>query len=380
MDPVLDAVLAAGPDGAPFALATVVATWSSAPRGPGARMLVRTDGTAVGSLTGGCVEADVHARALEVLDGGSAQLVRYGVSDDDAGAVGLTCGGTVDVFVQRVDDVGALRVFSRSVGDGVPVALATVVAHDDGPAGAAVVVGRDGVLAGSTGSTRLDDALAHDAAGLLAVGRTEELTYGDDGSRQGVGIRVLVEVVAAPPRLIIAGVTDFAAATATLAGFLGYRVTLCDARAAFATHERFPDVHEVVVDRPDHYLTAELAQGRVDAKTVVLVLTHEPRFDEPLLEVALEADLAFVGAMGSRRTHAHRLRRLRDRGVSAQALARMRSPLGLDLGGRTPRETALSVLAEVVAAREGGSGAPLTSTAGPLHRNEPWGAAPEASR
>jgi len=372
MDPVLDAMLAgspAGPTAAPFALATVVATWSSAPRGPGARMLVRADGTAVGSLTGGCVEADVHARALEVLGDGVPQLVRYGVSDDAAGAVGLTCGGTVEVLVQRVDDAAVLRAFARRVADGDPAALATVVAHDGGVTGASVAVDPAGLVAGGTGSARLDDALAHDAAALVAAGRTEELTYGADGSRQGAGVRVLVDVAAPPPRMIVAGVTDFAAAVTSLAGFLGYRVTLCDARPAFATRERFPDAHEIVVDRPDRYLAAELAAGRADGRTAVLVLTHDPKFDEPLLEVALGADLAFVGAMGSRRTHADRLDRLRDRGVPPEALARLRSPVGLDLGGRSPRETALSVLAEVVAVRARGTGAPLTATAGPLHHD-----------
>ncbi|ACQ79944.1 protein of unknown function DUF182 [Beutenbergia cavernae DSM 12333] len=364
----MDAVLAAVAEGAePFALATVVATWSSAPRGVGARMLVRSDSSVLGSLTGGCVEADVHARAVEVLDSGVPQLVRYGVSDEDAGAVGLTCGGTVEIFLQRVRDAEPLRAFAQRVADGVPVAFATVVAHDGGTPGASVAVGPEGLLAGGTGSDRLDSALAHDAASLVAAGRTAELTYGLDGSRQGVGIRVLVDVVAPSPRLIVAGVTDFAAAVTTLGAFLGFRVTLCDARATFATRERFADAHEIAVDWPHRYLAAELGAGRVDGRTVVVVLTHDPKFDEPLLEVALAADLAFVGAMGSRRTHADRLARLRARGVPQEALARLRSPVGLDLGGRSPRETALSIMAEVVAVRSRGSGAPLSGTAGPLH-------------
>ncbi|CAM3376423.1 XdhC family protein [Occultella aeris] len=379
---VLDAIAS---EREPFALATVVSTWSSAPRESGARMLVRSDGSVVGSVSGGCVEGDVYALAGEVLADGAPRLVRYGVSDEVAGAVGLTCGGTIEVLVQRVEPgdgsapagdadaaAAALTAFAAAVAAGRATALATVVDGAEGAVtsqGAVLSVDDVGRASGATGSVWLDAALAADAAAVLETGRTAELTYGVDGSRQGVGIRVLVDVVAPPPRLIVAGVTDFAAAVVSMARFLGFEVTLCDARSAFATRARFPDAHEVVIDWPHRYLAGEQAAGRVDARTVVLVLTHDPKFDEPLLEVALGADVGFVGAMGSRRTHADRLERLRERGLDEQALSRLHSPVGLDLAGRSPRETAVSIMSHVVAARAGGSGRPLAELSGPIHRD-----------
>lgn len=362
MDPVLAALETAE---APFALATVASTWSSAPRGVGARMLVRADGSTLGSVSGGCVEGDVHARALQVLDGGPALLQRYGVSDGDAFAVGLMCGGTIEVLVQRIDDVAPLRAFAAAVAAHEPVALASVLsgAHT----GAQLVVGRDGEALGGTGFERLDASLRADVRAVLATGRTTELSYGTDGSRQGVGVRVLVDVVAPPPRLIVAGVTDFAVAIAELGTYLGYRVTVCDARSVFATAERFPHADEIVVDWPHRYLAGEIETGAVDARTVLLVCSHDPKFDEPVLEVALPAGLGFVGAMGSRRTHEQRLERLRQRGIDEAALATLRSPVGLDLGGRSPRETAMSILAEVVATFGGGTGRPISMLDGPLH-------------
>ncbi|TDE95896.1 XdhC/CoxI family protein [Occultella glacieicola] len=381
MDAVLEAI---GREREPFAFVTVVSTWSSAPRERGARMIVRRDGSVVGSISGGCVEGDVHALAGEVLDDAVPRLVQYGVNDELAGAVGLTCGGTIEVLVQRVDpgratgpadvdgDASALTAFARTAADGRATALATVVECAEGAVarrGGLLSVDDLGHASGATGSTRLDAALAADAAAVLRTGRAEELTYGLDGSRQGVGIRVLVDVLAPPPRLIVAGVTDFAAAVVSMARFLGFDVTVCDARSVFATSARFPDAHEIVIDWPHRYLAAELTAGRVDADTVVLVLTHDPKFDEPLLEVALSADLGFVGAMGSRRTHADRLERLRERGLDEHALARLHSPVGLDLAGRSPRETALSIMSHVVSVRAGGSGLPLAELTGPIHRD-----------
>jgi len=361
-DPVLAALETQQP---PFALATVVSTWSSAPRGVGARMLVREDGSTLGSVSGGCVESDVHALAEQTLAGAPPVLQRYGVSDDDALAVGLMCGGTIEVLVHRVTDPEPLRAFAAAVAAHRPVALASVLTGEH--TGAMLVVTPEGEPLGGTGFERLDASLVTDARAVLATGRTDELTYGTDGSRQGVGVRVLVDVVAPPPRLIVAGVTDFAVAIAELGGYLGFRVTVCDARSTFATAERFPHADEIVVEWPHRYLAAEIEAGRVDSRTVLLVCSHDPKFDEPVLEVALPANLGFVGAMGSRRTHDQRLERLRQRGIDEEALAALRSPVGLDLGGRSPRETALSILAEVVAASAGGTGRPLADLSGPLH-------------
>jgi xanthine dehydrogenase accessory factor len=216
---------------------------------------------------------------------------------------------------------------------------------------------------GSLGSARLDDAVRDDVRGLLAAGRTTLVTYGPDGGRRGEGLGIFVESFAPPPRLIVFGAIDFAAAVARIGTFLGMRVTVCDARPVFATTSRFPEAHEVVVEWPHRYL----ARTAVDDRTVVCVLTHDPKFDVPLLEVALRGPAAYVGAMGSRRTHADRLERLRENGVSEVELSRLSSPIGLDLGARTPEETALSIAAEITALRWGGSGRRLQDTTGRIH-------------
>ncbi|MEV4656342.1 XdhC/CoxI family protein [Micromonospora sp. NPDC049301] len=367
--------------GEAVALATVVATWRSAPQPPGAAMLVAADGTVTGSVSGGCVEADLYERARHVLDTGTPELTRYGISDDTAYAVGLTCGGVLDVFVERIDGGGLaeLAAVDAARRSGQPVAVVTCVAADAGdppgavPADPAGRLGRRLVLtgervSGSLGDDRLDAAATADALGLLAAGHSGVLRYGYHGQRRGSGLSLFVATYATPPRMIVFGAIDFAAAVARIGAFLGYRVTVCDARPVFATTPRFPEADEVVVQWPHRYLGAELDAGRVDGRTVVCVLTHDPKFDVPLLALALRHRLAYVGAMGSRRTHDERHKLLREAGLSAEQLARLASPIGLDLGGRTPEETAVSVAAQIVAGRWGGTGRPLTALAGPIHR------------
>jgi xanthine dehydrogenase accessory factor len=380
--------------GESVAVGTVVATFESAPRPPGAVMLVGPDGEAVGSVSGGCVEGAVYQLGEEVLESGEPVLQRYGVSDESAFAVGLTCGGIIDIFVERINQTSHpwLAEIAEDIDAGRPVAVATVVAHPD-PArlGRRLVVrpleepapGADGESAGrghvgspgsergtvgSLGSERADDAVADDARGLLAAGRTETLEYGPDGQRRGEGMRVFVSSYAPVPRLLVFGAIDFAAAVAKLGAFLGYRVTVCDARGVFATSSRFPSADEVVVDWPHRYLEAEATAGRIDGRTVICVLTHDPKFDVPLLEVALRLpELAYVGAMGSRRTHDDRLKRLREAGLTEPELARLASPIGLDLGARTPEETAVSIAAEIIALRWKGTGTRLSTQPGPIH-------------
>ncbi len=370
-------------------MGTVVATFRSAPRPPGASMLVGPDGSAVGSVSGGCVEGAVYDLAQEVVATGVPVLRRYGVSDDDAFAVGLTCGGILDVYVEKVDrsTFPGLGGVVADIADGTPVAVATVVEHPDPDrVGSRLVVrpdddagvgaiadtgpGRPGAATtdGTLGSARIDDAVRDDALGLLAAGHHATLTYGPDGERRGEGQRVFVWAFAPRPRMLVFGAIDFAAAVARVGQFLGYRVTVCDARPVFATHSRFPEADEVVVDWPHRYLAAEQQAGRIDARTVVTVLTHDPKFDVPLLAEALRLpEVAFVGAMGSRRTHDDRLARLREAGLTDADLARLSSPIGLDLGARTPEETAVSIAAEIVARRWGGSGEPLARTDGRIH-------------
>lgn len=374
MREVLDDLLRWWQEDKPVGMATVVATWKSAPRQPGATMLVGPDGTAVGSVSGGCVEGAVYELATETVADGTPRLQRYGVSDDDAFSVGLTCGGTIELFVERVDRESFpwLGRVAEAIDKGAPVAVLTCIEGPPERLGRHLVIGpatKDGrgEREGTLGSARLDDAATDDGRGLLAAGRTGVLHYGPDGQRRGSGLSVLVRSYAPRPRMIVFGAIDFAAAVARIGAFLGYHVTVCDARPVFATSKRFPQADEVVVDWPHRYLTAEVEAGRIDERTVVCVLTHDPKFDVPVLRVALDLPVAYVGAMGSRRTHDDRMARLREAGVSEEALARLSSPIGLDLGARTPEETAVSIAAEIVASRWGGRGVRLSETSGRIH-------------
>jgi len=370
MRDVMDELFRRWSAGERVGLGTVVATFHSAPREPGSSMLVAPDGTVTGSVSGGCVEGAVYELAREKIGVGGSVLQRYGVSDDDAFAVGLTCGGILDVYVESVDrdSFPELGDIVGSVRGGQPVAVAKVVEHPDGAwVGRYLVVWPDRVV-GRIGSARADDAVADDARGLLAAGRSATVRYGPDGQRRGEGMTVFVNSFEPPPRMLVFGAIDFAAAMARLGSYLGYVVTVCDARGVFATATRFPFADEVVVEWPHRYLAGEAAAGRVDGRTVVTVLTHDPKFDVPLLEVALRLDVGYVGAMGSRRTHEDRLARLREVGVSEVELAGLASPIGLDLGARTPEETAVSIAAEMIALRWGGRGVRLGSITGRIHR------------
>ncbi|WP_347355011.1 XdhC/CoxI family protein, partial [Intrasporangium sp.] len=358
------------------------------------------------------------------------------VSDDDAFAVGLTCGGIMDVFVEKVSKqtYPELGQVAADIEAGRPVAVATVVEHpdpawlgrrlvihpedaeedegDDTPPidsailpidsatlpidSAAVPIdsatlpiesaasgigsaasGNTRAPAGSAayagmtlGSPRADAAVLDDARGMLAQGSTGLLTYGPDGERRGEGMRVFVASYAPRPRMLVFGAIDFAAAVAKVGSFLGYYVTVCDARPVFATKSRFPVADEVIVRWPHEYLREEVDAGRIDPRTVICVLTHDPKFDVPVLEIALRLpEVAYIGAMGSRRTHADRLDRLREAGLTEDELARMHSPVGLDLGARTPEETAISIAAEIILDRWGGRGQRLGGLAGPIHHH-----------
>ncbi|MFD0624109.1 XdhC family protein [Streptomyces sanglieri] len=354
--------------GREFAVATVVAVGGSAPRQPGAALAVDRDGTAIGSVSGGCVEGAVYELCEQALTDGAAVRERFGYSDEDAFAVGLTCGGVIDILVTpvRADDP-ARAVFAAALAAAARGTAAALARITDGPAellGRALLVRPDGSYEGGLGGhPELDRTAAADARAMLDTGRTGPVTIGTDGSRCGRPITLLVESSVPPPRMIVFGAIDFASALVRAGKFLGYHVTLCDARPVFATKARFPEADELVVDWPHRYLS----ETEVDARTVLCVLTHDAKFDVPLLELALKLPVAYVGAMGSRRTHLERNDRLRDVGVTELELARLHSPIGLDLGARTPEETALSIAAEIVADRRGGSGVPLKGAHTPIH-------------
>ncbi|MFD0210445.1 XdhC family protein [Streptomyces hirsutus] len=362
-------------EGREFAVATVVSVSGSAPRGPGAALAVDRDGTVIGSVSGGCVEGAVHELCLEALADGGTRVQRFGYSDEDAFAVGLTCGGIIDIRVTPVDAHAPAREVLRAalsmVVRGEPVALARIVRGPAEMLGGVLLVRPDGSYEGRlAGRPELDRTAAAEARALLDGGRTGTVGVSADGSRCPGGVTLFVETSQPPPRMIVFGAVDFAAALVRAGKFLGYHVTVCDARPVFATRARFPGADEIVVDWPHRYLRTAVTDGR----TVLCVLTHDAKFDVPLLTEALAMPVAFVGAMGSRRTHADRQRRLREAGVGERELARLRSPIGLDLGARTPEETALSIAAEIVATLRGGTGAPLTGLRTPIHHEERAGA------
>jgi xanthine dehydrogenase accessory factor len=348
-----------------FGLATVVRTFSSAPREPGAAMAVSAAGEVVGSVSGGCVEGAVYELATQVTASGTPVLQRYGISDDDAFAVGLTCGGIIDIFVEPAsrERFAYLGEIADDVRQGIPVAVATVI-EGPGIAGARRIIWEGQRTAGTLGAgDRLDAAVDDDARGMLAQGLTGVRRYGPEGERRRDELAIFVQSFAPAPRMLVFGAIDFAAAVAKAGKFLGYRVTVCDARPVFATKSRFPDADEVITDWPHRYLSG----STTDQRTVICVLTHDPKFDVPLLEVALRRPAAYIGAMGSRRTHDDRLKRLREAGLTEEELARLRSPIGLDLGARTPEETAIAIAAELIQLRWGGTGQPLTATTGRIH-------------
>ncbi|MGW0948039.1 XdhC family protein [Streptomyces sp. NPDC002623] len=362
-------------EGRPFALATVVEVTGSAPLPPGTALAVDSDGTAVGSVSGGCVEAAVYDLCQELLaHGGPPARARFGYSDDDAFAIGLTCGGEIDVLVQRVDPAAEPALVSAlgAVAAGRASAVAHVV---DGPGelvGRVLHVPDEGGHDGTLGEESEDRAVVAHARARLRTGRTALIEVGGvDGVPESPGygtcprrLGVLVHVHASRPRMLIFGAVDFAAALAQAGSFLGYRVTVCDARPVFATAARFPHADEVVTDWPHRYLAAT----EVDARTAVCVLTHDAKFDIPLLRLALTLPVGYIGAMGSRRTHERRIDLLREAGVPEERLGRLNSPIGLALGARTPQETAVSITAEIIARANHHTGLPLSQSTGPIHR------------
>nr|WP_168530765.1 XdhC/CoxI family protein [Streptomyces sp. RPA4-2]QIY65198.1 XdhC/CoxI family protein [Streptomyces sp. RPA4-2] len=356
--------------GRDFAVATVVAVGGSAPRQPGAALAVDTDGTAIGSVSGGCVEGAVYELCRQALEDGESVLERFGYSDEDAFAVGLTCGGVIDILVTPVRAGGRAREVVAAALDaavkGEAAALARIVSGPAELVGRALLVRPDGSYEGGLGAhPELDRTVVGEAGAFLDAGRTGTLEIGEQGSRCGAPLTVLVESSVPPPRMIVFGAIDFASALVRIGKFLGYHVTVCDARPVFATAGRFPDADEIVVEWPHRYLE----RAQVDARTVLCVLTHDAKFDVPLLRLALRLPVAYVGAMGSRRTHLDRNQRLREVGVTELELARLRSPIGLDLGARTPEETALSIASEIVVSKRGGSGVSLTGAHTPIHHD-----------
>jgi xanthine dehydrogenase accessory factor len=350
--------------------ATLIDTVGSAPLDPGAEMVFDDRGSIEGSVTGGCVEGALFDEAQAVLAGGPARVLRYGISDEDAATVGLMCGGAVQVFVHELteDAHEPLEAARRAIDSGEPAAVATLL--DGDTAGCKLAIVEGGAIGSLRGTDLLDQSVERDAVGLLGQGQTVVRRYGGGGQELGDDLRVYVQSFATPPSMVIFGAIDYSVAVARAARELGYRVTICDARAPFVQSPRFSAVADVVVDWPNRFLDGR----RLDERDVVLVFTHDPKFDEPALIAALATDAGYIGALGSRRTQQQRLERLREAGVDEDGLTRIAAPCGLDIGARTPAETAVSILAEVIAERTGRRGGRLSEEDVPIHpRGAPIG-------
>jgi xanthine dehydrogenase accessory factor len=365
MKELLDTLSAWQREGVEAGRAVVVRTFGSAPRPEGAVLLHATDGRIAGSVSGGCVEGAAAEEIERARATGRARVIRYGISDEQAWDVGLACGGTIDVLVEPAVPSAAVAAATASLGaGGHGAAVVTPLPGDSPPAefgqhtpgvGATpepeLVVHDDGRLEGTLGDRALDAALVDAAAEALRRGQSRTVELG--------GRSLFVEAFPVRPRLVVVGAVEVARSLVRLAKELGFETVVVDGRASFATPERFPDVDRLVVGWPDE-IADEIGLGPNDA---VAVLTHDVKFDEPAIIEALRRGCRYVGAVGSRKTQADRRQRLRDAGVTDAELARLRGPVGLDLGGRQPPETALAILAEVVAERYGGSGAPMVERA-----------------
>ncbi len=351
-------------EGRRFIQALLVEVEGSAPLPAGAMMLIDELGSIEGSITGGCVEAAVVEEAEALLSGATGtKLLRYGLSDELAGTVGLTCGGIVNVFVCQPEGQAAEveQIALSAHADGRPVAIATLLDGDGAGARLAVI---DGEVIGTLGRSGLMDRnVVREAQGLLEEGKTTVRGFGSDGAPLGDELRVHIRSFAPPPRMFVFGAIDFSAALAPFAAQIGYEVTIGDARDRFARSARFSSAAHVVIGWPQEVMR-DVELGPRDA---VLVFTHDPKFDEPALLVALRTDAGYIGALGSRKTAADREARLRRAGATDADISRIHAPCGLDIGSRTSEETAVSVLAEIIAVRASRVGVPLRETSGPIH-------------
>jgi xanthine dehydrogenase accessory factor len=343
-------------EGVELGRAVVVRSFGSAPRPEGATLVGTADGRLAGSISGGCVEGAAFEEIQRARRDGVSRVIRYGISDEQAWDVGMACGGTIDVLIEPFLRPEVLDAAGGNGGVVVAIPLpadAPPPEHGPHPRGAgeppaeAFLVHEDGTMTGSTGDAELDATVAAGARNILMRGGSCTVAA---GRRQA-----FLEGFPATPRLVVVGAVQAAISLVRFAHELGYETVVIDGRASFATQERFPDVGSLIVGWPDE-VADQIALGPSDA---VAVVTHDAKFDEPAIAEALRRGCRYVGAVGSRKTQAERRSRLIALGLSEADIARLRGPIGLDLGGRAPVETALSIMAEIVAERYGGSGAPL---------------------
>ena len=354
-------------EGRRVAAGTLVAVDGSSPLDVGASVYIDADGTIEGSVTGGCVESAVAQEAMAILEEQRPpRLVTYGISDELAGTVGLMCGGIVHIFIHelRGDARDATLAALGAIREARPAALATLLEGES--AGSKLYVDAEGTVGGLGAGPLLERNVTEEARGLTTQGRSLIREYGPDGASLGGGLPVHVAAFAEPPRMVIFGAIDFASALAPLAKALGYRVTIADPRRAFLDSPRFGSVAQTLPAWPEDAL-AELPP--LGARDAALVFTHDPKLDVPAVSAALASGAGYVGALGSRRTTEDRNRRLREAGVSDEDIARVYAPCGLDIGSSTVEETAVAILAEIIARRTGREGRPLRQGEGPIRRD-----------
>ncbi len=365
MRELLDTLDAWRDEGAQVGRAVVIRTFGSAPRPEGAVLATTADGRIAGSVSGGCVEGAAAEAIESARQSGKSRVIRYGISDEQAWDVGLACGGTIDVLVEPA--IGAAPIDAARAAGAAPAQGSAVVTRlpidapspeareDQGgegqPPEPPIVVRADGRLDGSLGDAGADAELVAAATDALLRGTSRTVVIG--------GRQLFIEAFPVRPRLVIVGATEIARALAGIAGTLGYERIVIDARPAFAAPERFPDVERLINDWPDDAFRA-IDLGPNDA---VAILSHDPKFDEPAIVEAIRRGARYVGAVGSRKTQADRRARLREAGLSDGEIATLHGPIGLDLGGKAPAETALAIMAEIVASRYGASGRPMLERA-----------------
>jgi xanthine dehydrogenase accessory factor len=344
-------------EGEEIALATLVRVRGSAPRPPGARLFVTRSGRMSGSVSGGCVENDILERAQQVLQDGLPVVADYGIADELSFQVGLSCGGSLEVLIEPFREDAAWRAVRDAVEAERPTALAVGLAPRS-LRGRRLAIPANGAPVGSI-DPELDSRLGAEARRLLPLGETGEVSLPwSDGEAQ-----VFLQAFPPPQRLFIVGATHTAIALCRMARVLGFRVHVVDPRGVFATEERFPEADELVRSWPGEVLQ----EACLDAWSYVVTLSHDPKFDIPTLAQALRSDACYVGALGSRATQEKRRKQLLDQGFEDAELARIRGPIGLDIGARTPEEIALAILAEMVAVRHGREGAALRRRRAPIH-------------
>jgi len=325
-------------------LATVISTWGSAPRGVGAKMAFTSGGKLSGSVSGGCVEGAVFEAGQHVLKTGNATLLHFGVADETAFEVGLACGGNIEVFVKKLDPA-TFKVLNEAMQAGKPIANVTVIQGPQELVGQELVSSGQKITAGSFGS-ELNDVASRLAQEALEAEQSKSILLPLPG---GVEARLFVDAIVPEPTLVMIGGVHIAITLAALAKALGYRTVVIDPRRAFGSQERFPNVDLLIQEWPEQ----AFQRVSLTRSTCVALLTHDPKIDDPALKIVFETPVFYIGALGSQSTHQKRRQRLGAQGVTSVQLDRLHAPIGLDLGGKTPEETALAVMAEIIAVRHG---------------------------